>query len=184
MSKTIILPPGIGSYVTVLEPRADQQGKLKYSITVLLPKSRAAELKPLEAAILEVAKEKWGNKAEAIIKAAKYPVIRDGDKKVDADGQPDPVYAGHLYFAAKSDKKPGVIDAMKQPVFTEEDIYSGCFLRISANVFSYEYQGNKGISLGLNNVQVLRKGDRIAGRKAAEAEFSEWKDDKAADPLA
>lgn len=183
MAKTLITPAGTGSYVTVLEPRADQQGKLKYSITILVPKSRAAELKPLEAAVLACATEKWGTKAPAILKAAKYPVIKDGDTKVDQEGNPDPTYKGHLYFAAKSDKRPGVIDAMKQPVFTEEDIYSGCLCRISVDAFAYEYQGNRGVSLGLNNVQVLRKGEKIAGRKAAEQEFSEWKDEEK-DPLA
>jgi hypothetical protein len=183
MSKTLILPPGIGSYVTVLEPKPNQQGKMQYSITVLVPKARAAELKPLEAAALAVAQEKWGGKAEAILKAAKYPVIKDGDKKVDDEGKVDPIYAGKYYFSAKSDKKPGVIDANKQPVFTEDDVFSGCFLRISGNVYAYEYQGNKGVSIGLNNVQVLKKGDRLDGRKAAEDEFSEWKD-PAADPLA
>jgi hypothetical protein len=181
-SKSLILPPGIGSYVTVLEPKPNQQGKMQYSITVLIPKSRAAELKPLEAAALAVAQEKWGAKGPSILAAAKYPIIKDGDKKVDDEGKVDPVYAGKLYFSAKSDKKPKVIDAMKQELFTEDDVYSGCFLRISGNVFAYEYQGNKGVSIGLNNVQVLRKGDRLDGRKAAEDEFSEWTEPK--DPLA
>lgn len=182
MAKTLILPPGIGSYVTVLEPKPDQQGKMKYSITILVPKSRAAELKPLEAAVLACATEKWGSKAAAILANAKYPVIKDGDKKVDEDGAPDPFYKGMLYFAAKSDRKPGVVDAKRQPVYSEDDIYSGCFIRISANPFAYEYQGNKGVSLGLENVQVLRKGERLDGRKAAEDTFPEWTDTEA-DPL-
>jgi hypothetical protein len=183
MSKTLILPPGIGSYVTVLEPKPNQQGKMLYSLTVLIPKSRAAELGPLKAAALEVAQEKWGAKADAILKAAKYPVIKDGDLKVDDEGKVDPVYAGKWYFSAKSDKKPRVLDAQKAELFTDDDVYSGCFLRISGNVYAYEYQGNKGVSIGLNNVQVLKKGDRLDGRKAAEDEFTEWKDE-AADPLA
>lgn len=176
MSKTLILPPGIGSYVTVLEPKPDQQGKMKYSITILVPKAREAELAPLKAAALQVATEKWGPKAAAILANAKYPVIKDGDRKTDEEGKVDPIYKGMLYFSAKSDRKPGIIDAKKQPVFSEDDIYSGCFIRISGNVYAYEYQGNKGVSIGLGNVQVLRKGDRLDGRKAAEQEFSEWTD--------
>jgi hypothetical protein len=176
MAKTLILPPGIGSYVTVIEPKPDQQGKLKYSITVLVDKARANELNPLRAAVLEVATLKWGAKAAQILKAAKYPVIKDGDEKIDENGVIDPIYKGKLYFSAKSDRKPMVIDANKNELFTDDDIYSGCLVRISANPYCYDYQGNKGVSLGLNNVQMLKKGNRLDGRKSATDEFSEWVD--------
>jgi hypothetical protein len=178
----ITLPPGIGSYVTVLEPKPDQQGKMKYSTAVLIPKAREAELAPLKALVLKVASEKWGDKAAAIIAKAKYPVIKDGDKKVDDQGQVDSVYAGKWYFSARSDKKPIVYDAVKNLIYTDDEVYSGCFLRINGGVFAYDYQGNKGVSIGLNSVQVLRKGDRIDGRKTDGTEFSEWKD-PTADPL-
>lgn len=176
MAKTIILPPGIGSYVNVLEPRPDQQGKMKYSLLLLVAKARSAELEPLRKIALAVATEKWGDKAAAILAKAKYPLIKDGDAKVDDDGKVDPVYKGMLVISMRTDRKPGVIDAAKQPVFTDEDVYSGCLLRVSGGVFAYDYQGNKGVSIGLNNVQVLKKLTRIDGRKAAEEEFSEWKD--------
>ena len=66
MAKSIILPPGIGSYVTILKPKADLKGQLKYSISILIPKSRDKELDPLRAAALEVATAKWGAKGAAI----------------------------------------------------------------------------------------------------------------------
>ena len=178
MAKTIILPPGIGSYVTVLEPRADQQGKMKYSLSLLITKSRSAELEPLRKLALAVATEKWGEKAASILAKAKYPIIKDGDAKVDDDGKVDPTYKGMLVVSLRTDRKPGVIDAMKQPVFTDEDVYSGCLMRVSGGVFAYDFQGNTGVSVGLNNVQVLKKLARIDGRKAAEDEFSEWKDEQ------
>jgi hypothetical protein len=188
MSKSIILPPGIGSYVSVIEPRADQQGKMKYSLSLLIAKSRSAELNPLRALALEVATAKWGAKAAAIIANAKYPIIKDGDKKVDDEGKVDPVYKGMLVISARTDRKPGVVDAQRQPVYTDDDVYSGCLLRASGAVFAYDYQGNKGVSFGLNNVQVLKKGARLDGRRAAEDEFTEWQDTEVAgtvvDPLA
>lgn len=178
LKKDLITPAGIGSYVSVLEPKADPKGKLKYSLALLIPKSRAKELAPLQAAIKEVAAAKWGAKAEAILKAAKYPAIRDGDAKVDGDGAVDPIYKGHYYLSIRSDRKPQVIDGKKQPVFTDEDVYSGCLVRCSIAVFPYEQSGNKGIGLGLNNVQVLEKRSRLDGRKAAEDEFTEWQSEE------
>ena len=40
----------------------------------------------------------------------------------DDEGVVDPIYKGHLYFAAKSTRKPGVVDAKLQPVFSEDDV--------------------------------------------------------------
>ena len=172
--KTLITPPGIGSYMAVLEPKADPQGKMKYSLALLIPKSLASSLGPLRAAITEVAQAKWGAKAEQILKTAKYPTIRDGDAKVDDDGKVDSTYKGHFYLSIRSDRKPQVIDGKKQPVFTDEDVHSGCLIRCSVAVFPYEQSGNRGVGLGLNNVQVLEKRTRLDGRKAAEDEFTEW----------
>lgn len=187
MSKSLILPAGIASYANLLEPRADQTGKMKFSVSVLIAKARSKELDQLRAVALEVATAKWGVKGKAYLENQKYPLIKDGDLKKDDEGKVDPVYKGMLVISTRTDRKPGVIDAAKQPVFTDEDIYSGCLIRVSGNVFAYEVSGNKGVSFGLNNVQVLRKGTRLDGRKAAEDEFTEWVDPEAgatADPLA
>lgn len=179
----LITPPGIGSYVSVLEPKPDPQGKLKYSLALLIPKSRSAELDAIRKAIDTVAAAKWGPKAKAILATTKYPAIRDGDAKLTQEGEPDPIYKGHFYLSIRSDRKPQVLDAKKNEVFTDEDVYSGCLLRCSIALFPYEQSGNKGIGLGLNNVQVLEKRPRLDGRKAATDEFSEWQTEEA-DPLA
>jgi hypothetical protein len=55
---------------------------------------------------------------------------------------------------------------------------------VSGSVFAYEAKGNKGVSVGLNNVQVLKRSARMDGRKAAVDEFTEWTDTEVADPLA
>lgn len=168
---------GIGSYVTVLSPKPDQKGKLKYSVTILIPKSRGAELEALRAEAVRVAKEKWGAKGEAILAAAKNKMIQDGDTYVPLSGEPDPSYKGNWFIRMRTDRKPQVIDAKKNEVFTDDDVYSGCLLRVSGNVFAYEAEGNRGVSFGLNNVQVLEKRARLDGRKAATDEFTEYNPD-------
>jgi hypothetical protein len=188
MAKNVILPPGIGSYVTVLEPKPDQQGKLKYSLTLLISKARTTELDPLRKLLLQVAEEKWPGKGKFMLENQKYPVIKDGDKVLDeATGKPKVGYAGMFAISMRGDRKPQVIDSQKQEVFTDDDetgIYSGCMIRVSGSVFAYEAKGNKGVSVGLNNVQVLKRSARMDGRKAAVDEFTEWTDTEVADPLA
>jgi hypothetical protein len=185
MAKAIQLPPGIGSYVNVLEPKADLKGKMKYSISILIPKSRDAELAPLRAAALEVAKAKWGEKGAAMLAAARNPLIIDGDKIVDGDGKPDASTKGMWVIRSRTDRKPGVVgpNPKEEMFFDDQNCFSGCWFRISGGLFAYEAEGNKGVSLGLNNVQVLKLGTRLDGRKAAADEFTEYKDE-AADPLA
>lgn len=166
---------GVGSYVTVLEPKPDQKGKLKYSVTILIPKSRGKELDPLRAEAIRVAKEKWGAKGEAILASAKNKMIQDGDTYVPQDGgEPDPSYKNNWFIRMRTDRKPQVIDGKKNPIFTDDDCYSGCLLRVSGNAFAYEREGNRGVSFGLNNVQVLEKRARLDGRKSAEDEFQEY----------
>jgi hypothetical protein len=184
MAKNIILPPGVGSYVTVLAPKPNQKGQLKYSISILIPKSREKELEPLKAAALEVAAQKWGQKGASVFANARYPLIIDGDKP-NADGEVDANAKGHFVIRAKTDRKPGIVgaDPKVEMFFDDQNCFSGCWFRISGGLFAYEQEGNKGVSLGLNNVQVLKLGTRLDGRKAASDEFTEYKDE-AADPLA
>lgn len=183
MAKNFTLPVGIGSYVTVLKPKADKKGNLKYSISILIPKSREKELEPLKAAALAVATEKWGAKGAAIFQNQQYPLIRDGDKP-NAEGEVDSNAKGCWVIRSRSDRKPGIVgpNPKEEVFFDEENCYSGCWFRVQGGLFAYEAEGNKGVSIGLNNVQVCRQGTRIDGRQSAADAFPEYKDD--ADPLA
>jgi hypothetical protein len=188
MSKSVKIPPGIASYAHLLEPRADKKGKLKYEVSILISKARALELEPLKQAMLEVATAKWGPKAPTILANAKYPLIKDGDKMLDEEtGKPKAGYAGMFVISTRTDRKPQIIGPAKEEVVTDDDvsgIYSGCMIRVSGGMFAYENEGNKGVSIGLNNVQVLVRGKRLDGRKAAVDEFEEWTDTAVtADPL-
>lgn len=182
--KSLILPPGIASYAWLLEPRADKNGKMKFSLSVLISKIRAKELEPLRALAIQVATEKWGAKGKAIFENQKYPLIRDGDQKKDEEGRVDPSYKGMLYVSARTDRKPGIVMADgKTPVCDDEEVYSGCLVKVSGNLFAYEAEGNKGVSFGLNNVQVLKKLDRLDGRKRADEEFTDESAALEEDPL-
>jgi hypothetical protein len=184
MAKNLTLPPGIGSYVHVLAPKADLKGNMKYSISILIPKSRDKELEPLRAAAIEVATTKWGTKGPAMLAAARNPLIIDGDKIVDGDGKPDASTKGMWVIRSRADRKPGIVgpNPKEEMFFDDQNCYSGCIFRITGGLFAYEAEGNRGVSFGLNNVQVCRTGTRLDGRKAAADDFTEWKD-PAADPM-
>ena len=107
--------------------------------------------------------------------------LRDGDEDIDTEEHPE--YAGHYFMSVSSKTKPGIIDAFKNTIDSADDVYSGCYARVSINCFAYKTAGNKGISAGLNNVQVVAKGDYLGGRSSADADFDEWEDDEEDDDL-
>lgn len=171
--KSIQLPPALGAFASLFKPRpAMEAGKPpKYELTLLYPKDKPQALDGLMAAAKEVAEGMWGEKAAAVLKRLKYPIIKDGDEKEDIAGFP-----GHFYVKATSVRAPGVVgvvDGTKQLVFEDSEAYSGCTFVAAVSVFAYDHPvGGKGIGIGLDNVLVVKKGDRMDGRKSAEAEFS------------
>ena len=57
-------------------------------------------------------------------------------------------------------------------------MYSGCYGRASINFYPYSVNGNKGVGVGLNNVQKLTDGERLGGSRAtAESDFGDGFED-------
>lgn len=160
------------SYVNVFQPRADKPGKEpKYSVCVLIPKTDTATVNKVKAAVKAAADANvslWGGKIPAGLKNP----LRDGDTERDAEE-----YKGHWFINANSKQKPGVVDAELNSVLDPQEVYSGCYGRVSLNFYGYNQDGNRGIGAGLNNVQKLADGDPLSGRSRAEDDFSDATED-------
>ncbi|MEQ1975021.1 DUF2815 family protein [Xenorhabdus sp. SGI240] len=139
------------------------QGDFKFRSTFLIDKERQKELiNQIEAAIKKVATEKWGAKAESILKSIRGNNMRfnfrDGDDKPDYDG-----YPGCMYISASNKSRPLVIDRDRTPLTAQDGRpYSGCYVNATINIFAYDNNG-KGISASLAGVQFFRDGDAFAG---------------------
>jgi hypothetical protein len=49
---------------------------------------------------------------------------------------------------------------------------SGDYIRVSLNAYAYSQAGNNGVSFGLNNILLVRKGEALGGAKpTAAADF-------------
>lgn len=161
------------SYVNLLTPRAQEEGKEpKYSVCILIPKSDTKTVNAIRAAIeaaKEAGKATWGGK---IPPGLKVP-LRDGDTERDG-----PEYAGHWFINASSKRKPQIVDASVQPILDASEIYSGMYARVSINFYAYNQAGNRGVAAGLNNVQKVADGTPLGGAAArAEDEFSAVEED-------
>lgn len=157
------------SYVNLLQPRKNDKGGEKYDVCVLLPKSDKETLQLINAAI-EAAKAEWKGKFGKVPPALKTP-LRDGDKEKDIDEQPE--FAGHYFFNATSQNKPGIVDRQTNLITDSTEVYSGMYARVSINFYPYSNE-SKGIAVGLKNVQKLRDGEPLGGSfQKAEDVFSD-----------
>ncbi|OMQ26881.1 DUF2815 family protein [Serratia oryzae] len=153
----------------------DGEGDFKFSATFLIPKNHPAN-KEIEAAILSVAKAKWGAKAESILASIRGNNqkfgYRDGAEKPEYDG-----YEGCMYIRASNKARPLVIDRDRSPLTAADGRpYSGCYVNATITIFAYENKG-KGISASLGGVQFFKDGDAFAGGGIASVdEFDEVSD--------
>lgn len=158
------------------------EGKPAFSASFLLDPADP-QVKALNQAIEQVAKDKWGAKAEAILKqmrAQDKVALHDGDLKANYDGFP-----GSLYVSARSATRPLVIDKDKSPL-TEQDgkPYAGCFVNASIELWPQDNNYGKRVNASLRGVQFFRDGDAFAGGGAAsEDEFDDISSGATADDL-
>lgn len=160
------------SYAHVLEPSRgmNDDAEPKFSVAVLVPKTAKATLKLISDAI-SAAKEqgkekKWGGKIPATLKTP----MRDGDE----ERPDDPAYAGMFFFNASSKRKPQVIDRDGKLIEDPMDFYSGCWGRISVNMYPYSTNGNKGVGAGLGNIIKIKDDESLGGGGSrAQDDFSD-----------
>lgn len=137
-------------------------GRPRYDFTPLIEKGSAND-KAIEAAILAVAKEAWGAKAEAKIKefrpSKQQFAYRDGDA-MDSDG-----YAGMNFLGAHRralDGAPVILDSDKTPlVEASGKPYGGCYVNASVDIYAIT-KGNPGIFASFSVVQFAKDGDAFS----------------------
>lgn len=176
-------PIGTATFVHLWEPhkfKSSKQADKEPAYSVLLvfdaAAAKSAEMKALKAAVVEAAEAKFGADARDRIK--KFLAGKKGGIAVpwrDANdyeeyGEPF-TEEGAVMINFKSNTAPGIVDRRAKPIMDRKDIYPGCKMRVSFGVWAYDTDGNKGVTVLLNNVQKTGDGPKLAGRLDAEDEF-------------
>lgn len=155
------------SYAHVWEAVAIEEGQTKkFSVSLIIPKSDTATIAKINSAMeaaKEIAKGKLGGKLPVKFKLP----LRDGDTERDSDD----AYANCFFLNANSATRPGIVDKNVNPILNQDEFYSGCYGRASINFYFFDTKGNKGIAVGLNNVQKLEDGPALSGRSKPEDDF-------------
>lgn len=160
------------SYVQIFKKKSFTEGTdAKYSLCVLVPKKDTKTLKKIQAAVKAAAEEGISTKFNGKKPSNMHLPLRDGDEERAAEA---PEYKDMYFFNCKSDRKPGIVDKDRNEILDPDEVYSGCWGRVSVNFYPYSVNGNKGVAVGLNNVQKLKDDQRLGGAAAsAEDDFND-----------
>ncbi len=155
------------SYFHGWDPVSINNGPEKYSVSVLIPKDDVETIDAINKAIdaaIEEGVAKFGGKKPN--KAAIKIPLRDGDLERD-----DEAYKGHYFLNANSITAPQIVDKAVKPILDREEVYSGCYARVSLSFYAFNSNGNKGVACGLGNIQKIRDGEPLGGRTSAADDF-------------
>lgn len=180
----LITPPARAMWVHIFKPKIgkgdDGTATSKFQVDLVFsPEAQATpEFAALKAAANAAAIAKFGDRLKPLIDSGKFvnPFWK-AERKLDDDGNLKPGYeAGWVYITAKSQQRPGVVQntaAGLQPVIDENDVYPGCIVRASVDVYAYDNK-SKGVAFGLFNVLKVGDGDRVGGggRNSAADDFA------------
>ena len=175
ISATKLVIPCRISFANIFEPKSINGSEAKYSVSCLIPKDDKKTLLAIHKAV-EAAKEdgkvrKWGGKLPPNLKLP----LRDGD----IDRPDDENYQEHFFLNATSKDAPQIVDRHVQPILDPMECGSGDYCNVSVNFYGFAASGNKGIAAGLQNIQLVRHGERLAGRPTAASDFVEVEGDDA-----
>ena len=165
------------SYAFLFEaraPRENPEGEKKFSTSLLIPKTDKETLDKIKAAQEAAIVAKWPGKRPAKIAST----LHDGDGTKEKTGEPyGPECKGHYVMAVSSKLRPQIVDVNMNKIIDSSEISSGDYARVSINAYPYDVSGNRGVSFGLGNVQLVAKGEPLGKFTRAEDDFTAVEDD-------
>lgn len=165
------------SYPALFEPKPNPSGALKYSCSLLIDKSDTKGVKALQDAVDKAIAKGKDSRWDGKVPKFRYSPLRDGDEELESGEKTDKIYKGKLFLNCSSDEAPGVVGPDAKPLMDQSKLYAGCVVRADINPFPYKNSGNSGIGWGLNNIMLVRDGERLDGRQNAEDAFGEYAQD-------
>ena len=148
------------SFPQLFQPQVQQDGKRTYGASFLFPANHPAKAE-MTAAMQAVAKDKWGNKADAELNAliaGGRVCLRDGATKAYAG------YQNNWFVSASNKTRPQVIDKDISPLDESSGRpYGGCFVVASIEIWAQDNAYGKRINATLRWVQFMNDGESFGG---------------------
>ena len=153
-----VTPTGKVSFPNVFKPQLNKLNqKNEYSLDLLF--SKADDLSGMRGVIDLAIEDKWGDKKP---KNLVLP-FKDGNDKLDKEGNQRLEYKDTIHIRFKNESKPGLVDRNKDEIIDAKEFYGGCFARVHYSAYAYEKGANKGVTLYLQNIQKVKDGEPLGG---------------------
>jgi hypothetical protein len=176
----LLTPYATISFPTLFSPKSRSEGGdpvFSCSLLFGISEQKSKEYKAMQTACIEAARAKFGQDVKLNTVAMPF---RDASEK-EYQGYDE----GVMYINPWSKQKPGVVDARLQDVLDPAQVYAGQIVRAQVTPFAWSNTGKKGVSFGLNNIQIVKAdAPRIDGRVSASKAFTAVdEDDEDATPF-
>lgn len=149
-------------------PRAEG-GEPVYSCALIFDpaQQKSPKYKALVEACNEAARSEWGDNVN--LKQIRMPFRDAGEKSYEG------YHAGDTFISPWSKNKPGIVDTNRQDILLPEEVWSGQLVRANVVPFAWTHTGKRGVSFGLNHVQVIQSQgrQRLDGRPTAGSAFDD-----------
>ncbi len=166
------------NFVQVFSPKESLDGKMKYSVMLLIPKEKKETLSEIKKGVItqfDLAKmSMFEGKEMTDIQNFKVP-IRDGDDP--NEGKEGDEYKGNFFMNATTQIRPGIVDKSGNYITDALNLYSGCYGFAHITFYPFKKKGNKGIACGLQNLQKTEEGKKLGGTCDAKSVFAPSEED-------
>lgn len=161
-NRRVVTPVGRLSYAHVHEPYAFNEGDdARYSCELIFEDGE--DLSALKSAVKAAADEFFGKDKP---KNLRLPFRDGGERDQEA-------YAGCTFIGARSKDRPGVVvGPNRDECLDKDEVYSGCYCRLSVTAYAYDRNGNKGVTFALNHVWKVADGEPFGSSVSAQDEFA------------
>lgn len=145
-----LTPKGRVSYPNVFKKTSYGNSEPYYDLTLIFPPD--TDLSAMQKIAEACALDRWGKLPPKLI----LP-IQDCSERAETAGYDQ----GGVFIHFKNSKHaPGVMAPNMTPITENEGgFYAGCYARCSFKPFAWEYEGKRGVSFSLCNVQKMADGE-------------------------
>lgn len=151
----LITPEARLSFPVLFTPRPYFDKGDQFQATLLFPPG--TDFAPFYEALKKAMLDKFG---QLVPMGPAANPLKDAAEKSQFAGYE----AGWKFLAMHTPDRVAVVDQTKTPVTDPAKCYPGQWVRAHINAFGWAYKGKKGVSFGLNAIQIVRDGDRLDGR--------------------
>lgn len=178
---TLNTPYGTLAFPHLFQPKPRAEGgEPVFSATIIHSpaQQQSPAYKALQDACIEAARKEWGEKAN--MREIRMPFRDAGEKAGKYQGFDE----GSIFLNPWTKNKPGVVNSARQDVLLAEEVWAGQLVRFNVTPFAWMNSGKKGVSLGLNAVQIIKSDmARIDGRASPSQVFDDGEVDSEESPF-